>query len=47
MSRGQYVAINRRTGARKYFDTYDLMQAWYITLSIQDSLDWSSWDFIY
>ena len=45
--RPTYIAKNRITGAKKRFRSYGEMQQWYITLSIEEALAWSAWDFNY
>jgi len=42
-----YIAKNKVTGERKRFDSYTQMQSWYITLSIMEMLNWSSWEVSY
>ena len=47
MSKGYYVAKNKRTGETKQFNTYDEMQYWYVRLSTQEMMDWGKWTYVW
>lgn len=42
-----YVIKNQTTGQTKSFNSYKAMQEWYITLSLEESRQWSRWTFVF